>query len=79
MIINSFRYDIMIYKGYIMKEKKIIINLTKDTDISKAVSKALNVNYKKNYKTIKASQKQENDIQNGKFTSTIGEFRGVAG
>jgi hypothetical protein len=62
-----------------MKEKKIIITLTKDIDISEAVSKALNPNDKKQHKTLQFSKKQENGILEGKLVSVIGEFRSIAG
>ena len=62
-----------------MKQKKLIIKITKDINISDAVSKALNPNNKKNHKTIKASKKQEYGIQEGKLASSIGEFRSITG
>ena len=61
-----------------MEQKKLIIKIAKDIDISDAVSKAL-YSDKQNYKTVRASKKQENSIQEGKLSSSIGEFRGVAG
>lgn len=62
-----------------MKKKDITIKITKDTDLSEAVSKALNIP-KQTHKTIKASQKlEEKSISEGKLTSNIGEYKNIAG
>ncbi len=62
-----------------MEQKEITITLTKDADISKAVSKAFHPNKKKQNIPIKASKQQENGVEEGKLISSIGEFRGIAG
>ncbi len=62
-----------------MEKKEIIIKLRKDIDIAEAVSKALNLDNKNTHKTIKASKKEEDGIQEGKLSGAIGEFRGLAG
>ncbi len=62
-----------------MEQKEITITLTKDADISKAVSKAFNQNKKKQNIPIKVSKQQENGVEEGKLMSSIGEFRGIAG
>ncbi len=62
-----------------MEKKKIIIKLRQNVDISEAVSKALNLDNQKTHKTIKASRTQENAIEEGKLSSSIGEFRSISG
>lgn len=62
-----------------MNKKEITIKINKDTDLSEAVSKALNVP-KQTHKTLKASKKiEEEAIVEGKFTSNIGEYKNIAG
>lgn len=63
--------------------KEIIIHLTKNTDISEAISKALNpekVTLKDFHKIVKCSKKHEEDnIKFGEMISENGISRNIAG